>query len=65
LRTTADGSTSSTPTSEASTTVPSSVIHQRAGRRPLRSSTAPIWVPSVNATSAGPSQGSISVEWNS
>jgi hypothetical protein len=35
------------------------------GRRPLRSSTAPIWVPSVNATQAGPSHGSISEEWNS
>ena len=35
------------------------------GRRPLRSSTAPIWVPSVNTTQAGPSHGSISAEWNS
>ena len=60
-----DAGTSSTPTSDASTTSPSSVTHQRAGRRPLRSSTAPIRLPSVNVTSAGPSQGSISVEWNS
>ena len=29
-------------------------------RRPLRSSVAPIHLPSVNATAAGPSQGSIS-----
>ena len=36
-----------------------------AGRRPLRSRTAPTWVPSVKTTQAGPSHGSISVEWNS
>ena len=60
-----DGDTSSTPTSEARATSPSSVTQYRAGRSPLRSSTAPITVPSVKVTSAGPSQGSISVEWNS
>ena len=40
------------------------VTQYRPGRRPLRSSTAPITVPSVKAISAGPSHGSISVEWN-
>jgi len=37
----------------------------RPGRNPLRSSTAPITVPSVNATAAGPSHGSIRLAWNS
>ena len=64
LRTTVAGSMSSTPTSLASTTRPSLVTQYRPGRRPLRSSTAPIIVPSVNAISAGPSHGSIRVEWN-
>ena len=41
------------------------VSHHRPGRRPLRSSTAPSTVPSVNVTQAGPSQGSISDAWNS
>ena len=54
---------SSTPTSLASTTSPSSVTQYRAGRRPLRSSTAPTTVPSVKAMAAGPSQGSISEAW--
>ena len=57
LATTSDGSTSSTPASLASTTRPSRVRHHRPGRRPLRSSTAPTTVPSVNATLAGPSHG--------
>ena len=38
---------------------------ERPGRSPLRSSVAPTWFPSVNVTSAGPSQGSILAEWNS
>ncbi len=38
---------------------------QREGRRPLRSSTAPILRPSVNAIDAGPSHGSIRNEWYS
>ena len=58
-------SMSSTPASDASTTRPSSVIQKRPGRRPLRSSTAPILVPSVKATQAGPSHGSMTEEWNS
>ena len=37
----------------------------RPGRSPLRSRTAPILVPSVKTTQAGPSQGSISDEWYS
>ena len=36
----------------------------RPGRRPLRSSVAPTTRPSVNATDAGPSHGSIRQEWN-
>ena len=64
LATTLAGSRSSTPASLASTTSPSAVRHQRPGRRPLRSSTAPITVPSVNATAAGPSHGSIRLAWN-
>ena len=55
--------TSSTPASEAKTTQPSLVTSQRPGRRPLRSSVAPITRPSLNATAAGPSQGSTSDEW--
>ena len=37
---------------------------QRPGRNPLRSRTAPMSVPSVNATAAGPSQGSMIEAWN-
>jgi hypothetical protein len=59
------GATSSTPTSDAITTKPSFVTIQREGRRPLRSSTAPILRPSVNAIEAGPSHGSIRKEWYS
>jgi hypothetical protein len=55
---------SSTPTSLAMTTSPSAVTQYRDGLRPLRSSTAPMTVPSVNAIDAGPSHGSITVEWN-
>ena len=62
--TTVAGSMSSTPTSLASTTRSSLVTQYRPGRRPLRSSTAPITEPSVNAISAGPSHGSISAAWN-
>ncbi len=54
---------SSTPVSEASTTQPSFVSIQRPGRRPLRSSVAPITRPSVNAIAAGPSQASIRHWW--
>ncbi|MCY1233212.1 hypothetical protein D9M72_457440 [compost metagenome] len=63
--TTLEGSTSMTPTSEANTTNPSSVIQYRPGRRPLRSSVAPTRLPSVKETAAGPSHGSISREWYS
>ena len=41
-------------------TIEPSVTMKRAGRRPLRSSVAPIWRPSVKAMAAGPSHGSIS-----
>ena len=64
MRATLAGSMSSTPTSLARMTRPSWVTQYRLGRSPLRSSTAPIRVPSVNATQAGPSQGSITVLWN-
>ena len=50
--------TSMTPLSEARITRSSSVTSQRAGRRPLRSSVAPISEPSVKAIAAGPSHGS-------
>ena len=59
------GSMSSTPASDAQTTSPSSVTQYRPGRRPLRSCTEPIRVPSVNVIAAGPSHGSMSVEWYS
>ena len=64
-RTTVDGSRSSTPASDAITTRPSSVTQIRDGRRPLRSSTAPTMVPSVNVIDAGPSHGSINEAWYS
>ena len=63
LRTTFSGGSSITPVSEPSTTQPSLVSSQRPGRRPLRSSVAPMTRPSVNATAAGPSHGSIRHEW--
>ena len=49
--------------SEARTTRPSSVTQYLPGRRPLRSSTAPMSVPSVNVSAAGPSHGSIREAW--
>jgi hypothetical protein len=63
LRRTFDAGSFSTPDSEASTTQPSRVSSQRPGRRPLRSSVAPITRPSVKEIAAGPSQGSITHEW--
>ena len=57
------GRDGSRPASEPSTTMPSLVSTQRPGRRPLRSSVAPITLPSVKATAAGPSHGSIRQEW--
>ena len=63
LRTMRSGAMSSTPTSLANTTRSSSVTQYRAGRSPLRSSTAPTTVPSVKHTAAGPSQGSMSEAW--
>ena len=49
LRTILSSGIGSTPASEAMTTWSSSVTRKRAGRRPLRSSVAPIWRPSVKA----------------
>ncbi len=63
LASTSPAGMSSTPASEANTTQPSFVVSQRPGRRPLRSSVAPIMRPSEKATAAGPSQGSTSDEW--
>ena len=57
------GASSITPVSEPRTTQPSLVSSQRPGRRPLRSSVAPISRPSVNEIAAGPSHGSIRHEW--
>ncbi len=59
----ADG-TSRTPLSLARMIRSSMVRHQRPGRNPLRSNTAPTTVPSVNVTQAGPSHGSIREAWN-
>ena len=56
---------SSTPVSDATTAIPSRVTQYRSGRSPLRSSVAPISRPSVNASAAGPSHGSISSAWYS
>jgi hypothetical protein len=56
---------SSTPTSDAMMTRSSLVMQYRDGRNPLRSSIAPMSVPSVKAIDAGPSHGSISDEWYS
>ena len=64
LRRTFSAGSSSTPDSEPSTTQPSLVSIQRPGRSPLRSSVAPITRPSVKQIAAGPSQGSITQEWN-
>ena len=58
-----EGSIGRIPASDPSTTSPSSVSTQRPGRRPLRSSVAPITRPSVKAIAAGPSQGSMKQEW--
>ena len=58
------GSSSITPVSEARITQPSCVSSQRPGRRPLRSSVAPITVPSVKQIEAGPSHGSVRQPWN-
>ena len=49
-----------TPTSEAINTIPSFVIQYLAGLNPFLSSIAPMVIPSVNATAAGPSHGSVS-----
>ena len=54
-----------TPASEARMTMPSSVMQYLAGRSPFLSSIPPAHVPSVNSTAAGPSQGSMSMEWYS
>ena len=64
MRRTFSAGSSITPVSEPSTTQPSLVSSQRPGRSPLRSSVAPITRPSVKATAAGPSHGSIRHEWN-
>ena len=63
LRTILRSPTSTTPTSEAKTTRPSSVTQNRPGRSPLRSSRDPTCTPSVKATAAGPSHGSMKEAW--
>ena len=54
-----------TPVSDASMNIPSSVTVYLAGRSPFLSSMPPASLPSVNSTAAGPSQGSMSIEWYS
>ena len=51
------------PASEPATTSPSSVIANRHGRSPFRSSAAPTTQPSANEIAAGPSQGSTQSAW--
>ncbi len=62
LRIIFSGAKSNTPASDARITRPSSVTQNLEGRNPLRSNTAPICLPSVKVTHAGPSQGSINDE---
>jgi len=64
LRIMLSGGKSNTPTSLDRITNPSSVTQNLDGLKPFLSSTAPICLPSVNVTHAGPSHGSIKVEWN-
>ena len=59
------GSIFITPVSDAITRRPSSVTRYLEGRRPLRSSIPPAYLPSVKSIAAGPSQGSIKMEWYS
>ncbi|CAB4341150.1 unannotated protein [freshwater metagenome] len=56
------GAKSKTPASDARTTNPSSVTQNLEGLKPFLSNTAPICLPSVKVTHAGPSHGSIKVE---
>ena len=49
---------STMPASDAASTLPDSVRHQRIGRKPLRSSAAPTRSPSAKTIAAGPSHGS-------
>ncbi len=42
---------------------PSSQIATRSGRRPFRSSFAPLTMPSVKTSPAGPSHGSTAIAW--
>ena len=53
------------PASEARIMSPSPVTPYLAGRRPFLSSIPPASLPSVNRTAAGPSQGSMRIEWYS
>ncbi len=65
VSTTSSGRNGITPASDARTIMPSDVTEYLAGRSPFLSSIPPARVPSVNRTAAGPSQGSISMEWYS
>ena len=65
VSTTSSGRMGMTPASEARIIMPSAVTEYLAGRSPFLSSMPPARVPSVNMTAAGPSQGSISMEWYS
>ena len=59
------GLISMTPVSDDITTYPSLVTVYLDGLKPLRSSRAPIYLPSVNGIEAGPSHGSIKQPLNS
>ena len=59
------GFISITPVSDDMTTYPSLVTVYLDGLKPLRSSNAPMYFPSVNGIDAGPSHGSIKHPLNS
>ena len=59
------GSKSMTPTSDATTIMSFFVMVYLAGLRPFRSSIPPAKRPSLNSSAAGPSHGSMRMEWYS
>ena len=65
VSTTFTASSGMTPASDARIIMPSSVTQYLAGRRPFLSSIPPASLPSQNRTAAGPSHGSIRMEWYS
>ena len=65
VSTTFTESSGMTPASEARIIMPSSVTQYLAGRKPFLSSIPPASLPSQKRTAAGPSQGSMRMEWYS